>query len=66
MPIPPSLTVTFGQAATAAIPFRQVSRTSSSRLAYGPTRIRPPMWFRMIGRSGTAFANSAISGSCGK
>ena len=66
MPIPPSLTYTLGHAATAAIPRRQITSTSSSRSAYGPTRSNPPMWFRMMVRSGTALANAASSGSCGK
>ena len=56
----------WGTAATAAMPRRQVASTSSSRLAYGPTRIRPPIWFKMMVRSGTALANAASSGSCGK
>src|SRR2546426_9456987 len=51
MPRPPSLRVILGQAATAAIPACQTARTSSSRLAYMPTRLSAPMWFRMIGRS---------------
>src|SRR4029450_7687602 len=64
-PTPPSLMITLGQAATAAMPRRQAGSTASSRLAYGPTRTKPPIWFKMIVRSGTALANRASSGSCG-
>jgi hypothetical protein len=45
-----------GHATTAAIPARQAARTSSSRLAYMPTRLSTPIWFRMIDNSGTALA----------
>src|SRR5262245_55626666 len=66
MPRPPSLRVILGQATTAAIPVRQAARTSSSRLAYRPTRLSAPMWFRMMGNSGTALAKSATSGIWGR
>src|SRR5580658_7815846 len=29
-------------------------------------RVRPPRWFRMMVRSGTALAKAASSGNCGK
>jgi hypothetical protein len=45
MPMPPSFMTTLGHSAAAAMPRRQVAITSSFRLAYGPTRIRPPIWF---------------------
>src|SRR5438445_12194974 len=66
MPRPPSLRVILGQAATAAIPACHTARTSSSRLAYRPTRLSAPMWFRMMGNSGTARAKAATSGIWGK
>ena len=66
MPMPPSLRWTLGHAATAAMPRRQVASTSSSRWPYGPTRFKPPRWFRMMVSSGTALAKAASSGSWGK
>src|SRR3954470_3054346 len=41
MPRPPSLITTLGHAATAAMPLRHVSITSS-RFEYGPVRSKPP------------------------
>src|SRR5262245_28659063 len=66
MPMPPSLRWMLGQAATAAMPLRQVASTSSSRFPYGPTRFKPPRWFRTMVRFGTALAKAASSGNCGK
>ena len=66
MPSPPSFMVTLWQAATAVIPSFQTGIISSSLPAYIPTRLTPPTWFTMMGKSGTALANSAISGNCGK
>ena len=58
MPMPPSLRWTLGHTATAAMPHRQVASTSSSRWRYGPTRFKPPRWFRMMVRLGTALAKA--------
>src|SRR5712691_1877825 len=62
----PQLQIDIGHAATAARPRRQVDSTSSSRWAYGPTRVKPPKWFRIMVSVGTACANAASSGNWGK
>jgi hypothetical protein len=63
MPGPPSFMRTFGHVTTAAMPRRHVASTSSSRLAYGPPRIKPPLWFEIIVHSGSALAKAANSGN---
>ena len=54
MPMPPSLSTTFGHAATSAIDTRHSARTSSRRPAYGPMPSGPPRWSSTIGTSGMA------------
>src|SRR5262245_6342247 len=62
----PRVVTRLGQAATVAMPRRPVASASVSRLAYGPTRVRPPTWFEIIVRSGMAWAKVTNSGSWGK